>query len=274
MKSRLLLSCLLVVASAQATFAQLETATITGVVIDASGALVPKATVTVTNVSTNITVQAETNDQGSYTVPSLRPGEYTVAVEAPGFSRALRRGLTLQVAQVVRVDVTLETGALTEVVEVAAGASLLETQTSSRGSVIGERQDCGAAPQRAGLQPARAALAGRAAGHAPAGERQLQGRAQRQRQPHVQQRVPARRRRQHFVLELLSRRERAARAAVDRGAPGVQDSDECATRPSSGAARAPLSTRRSSPEPTAFAAASTSSCGTMRSTPTTSSRTR
>jgi Carboxypeptidase regulatory-like domain/TonB dependent receptor len=140
MQSRLLLSGLLILVSATPAVAQQETATVTGIVTDGTGALVRRATVTVTNVSTNIAVRAETNEQGSYTVPSLRPGEYTVAAEAPGFSRTLRRGLTLQVAQVARIDVTLETGQIAEVVEVSGETSLLETQTSSRGSVIGERQ--------------------------------------------------------------------------------------------------------------------------------------
>ena len=103
---------------------------------------------------------------------------------------------------------------------------LLDTQTSSRGLGHRPEEDRRAAAERPRLQPARAALARRPAGHAAAGERQLQGRAQRQRQPHVQQRVPARRRGQHLVLELVSRRERPARAAVDRGAPGIQDPDE------------------------------------------------
>ena len=62
-------------------YAQQETATITGIVRDASGGIVPKATVTVTNVQTNITAKTETDDQGAYVIPSLRPGEYSVAAE-------------------------------------------------------------------------------------------------------------------------------------------------------------------------------------------------
>jgi hypothetical protein len=134
-----LLSALLLVSPVDA-LAQQETATITGEVRDASGALVPKAVVTVTNVGTNIAIRTETSDEGSYTIPSLRPGEYSVAVEASGFTRILRTGITLQVAQVARIDLTLQTGQLSEVVEVAAGAPLLDTQTSSRGSVIDQRK--------------------------------------------------------------------------------------------------------------------------------------
>ena len=90
----------------------------------------------VTNIGTNISVKTETNDRGSYTVPSLRPGDYSLTVEAPGFTKTVRSGMTLQVAQVARVDVTLQAGQLSETVEVTGASPLLETQTSSRGSVI------------------------------------------------------------------------------------------------------------------------------------------
>lgn len=134
----LLVICL--AAAPVAAIAQQETATLTGVVRDASGGLLPGAMILVTNVRTNIRVETTANDQGAYTIPSLRPGEYTVTVEAPGFTKVLRSGITLQVAQVARVDVTLEAGQISETVEVAGGASLLETQTSSRGSVIDQRK--------------------------------------------------------------------------------------------------------------------------------------
>jgi carboxypeptidase family protein/TonB-dependent receptor-like protein len=123
-----------------ATPAQQETATITGEVKDASGALVPKAMITVTNVGTNISVNTETNDQGSYTVTSLRPGDYTLTVEKSGFSKTLRSGVTLQVNQFARIDITLQTGNVSGTVEVASGAPLLETETSSRGSVIDQKK--------------------------------------------------------------------------------------------------------------------------------------
>jgi predicted porin len=121
-------------------FTQQEAATVVGEVRDPSGAVVPNATVTVTNIDTNISVVTVTNDRGSYTVPNLRPGGYSVSAEAPGFSKIVRSGLTLQVAQVARVDVTLEARQLTEAVEVVGGSPLLETLTSSRGSVIDQRK--------------------------------------------------------------------------------------------------------------------------------------
>src|SRR5262245_2471709 len=127
-------------ASPLAAAAQQETATITGSVKDQSGAIVPKATVTVTNTQTNISVKTEADDTGFYIIPSLRPGEYSVTAESTGFQKVIRSGVTLQVAQVARIDLTLQAGQLTESVEVVAATPLLDTQTSSRGLVIDEKK--------------------------------------------------------------------------------------------------------------------------------------
>src|SRR5215204_712994 len=121
-------------------YAQQETATMTGAVRDPSGATMPRATVTVTNIRTNISIKTETDDAGVYTIPSLRPGEYSVTAESPGFSRVVRTGVTLQVAQVARIDVTLQPGAVSETVEVVGAVSLLDSQTSSRGLVIDQKK--------------------------------------------------------------------------------------------------------------------------------------
>ena len=134
------LSFVLLLACPLTGLAQQDSATITGEVKDASGAVVPQAVVTITNVGTNISVKVETNDQGSYTVPSLRPGEYRVTAEKSGFNKTLRSGITLQVNQFTRIDITLQTGQVSEVVEVTGGAPLLETETSSRGSVIDQKK--------------------------------------------------------------------------------------------------------------------------------------
>src|SRR5262249_40812415 len=69
--------------------AQQETATITGEVRDANGSVVPKATITVINVETNVSIKSETNDQGLYTVPSLKPGPYSITVEKTGFKKSI-----------------------------------------------------------------------------------------------------------------------------------------------------------------------------------------
>ena len=127
-------------ASVLPALAQQDTATITGTVTDASGAVVPGAAITVTNVQTNISVRTQSDSAGAYVVPSLRPGEYSVTTERSGFPKVVRTGITLQIAQVARIDVTLQAGGLTETVEVVGAASLLDTQTSSRGLVIDQKK--------------------------------------------------------------------------------------------------------------------------------------
>jgi len=120
--------------------AQQETATITGEVRDANGSVVSKATITVTNVETNVSIKSETNDQGLYTVPSLKPGPYSITVEKAGFKKSVRSGVTLQVNQVARLDVNMQVGELTTAVEIVEAAALLESETSSRGSVIDQKK--------------------------------------------------------------------------------------------------------------------------------------
>src|SRR4030095_15124671 len=121
-------------------FAQQETATITGEVRDANGSVVSKAAITVTNVETNVNIRSENNDQGLYTVPSLKPGSYTISVEKAGFKKSVRSGVTLQVNQVARLDVNMQVGELTTAVEIVEAATLLESETSSRGSVIDQKK--------------------------------------------------------------------------------------------------------------------------------------
>ncbi|HEX4951274.1 MAG TPA: TonB-dependent receptor, partial [Blastocatellia bacterium] len=121
-------------------YAQQETATITGEVKDVAGAIVPGASVTITNVETGVSLKGETNAQGLYTIPALKPGPYTVTVEKAGFRKFVRSGLTLQVNQFARVDVELQVGDVTNTVEITQAAALLETETSSRGSVIDQKK--------------------------------------------------------------------------------------------------------------------------------------
>src|SRR5262249_54855756 len=123
--------------------AQQETATITGEVKDASGAVVPKAQITLTNVEKNLSLKSETNEQGLYTVPSLKPGPYSMTVEKSGFKKFVRSGITRQVNRVARIDVRLQIGELTSVVKIPEAAALLETEASARGSVIDQKKIVG-----------------------------------------------------------------------------------------------------------------------------------
>jgi hypothetical protein len=118
--------CLSVLFAALA-FSQSERGTITGAVRDASGAVVPAATVTITNQATNVAIHSTTNDSGEFTVPNLPPGGYVVRVEKTGFRPTEEKGLNLDAAQTVRADATLQVGTSTQAVEVMASAISLQT---------------------------------------------------------------------------------------------------------------------------------------------------
>ncbi|MCI0421407.1 MAG: TonB-dependent receptor, partial [Acidobacteria bacterium] len=120
--------------------AQTSFGTITGVVTDSSGAVLPDATVTATNDKTGLSRQAMTNSSGNYIVPSLPPSTYTLSAELKGFKKVVRSALHLQVNQSLRVDMTLEVGELTQTVEVEAETPLLQSESSTVGTVIDDKQ--------------------------------------------------------------------------------------------------------------------------------------
>ena len=113
---------------AAALFAQSERGAITGTVRDSSGAVIPAAKVTITNSATNVVINAVTNAQGEYTVPSLSPGVYKVRMEHQGFRPTETNGLNLDAAQTVRADAALEVGNSTQAIEVQASAVTLQTE--------------------------------------------------------------------------------------------------------------------------------------------------
>ncbi|MGC9971531.1 MAG: carboxypeptidase regulatory-like domain-containing protein [Bryobacteraceae bacterium] len=120
--------------------AQTDTASLTGVVSDNTGGVISLAAVKVTNEGTNISVSSTTNDRGFYFFPNLRPGLYSVSTSHRGFKLSVQSGLNLQVGQTARVDFALQLGEVTEKVDVTAVVSVLETETSDRGSVIDGRK--------------------------------------------------------------------------------------------------------------------------------------
>ena len=110
---------------------QVATAELSGTVLDASGAGVPKAKVTAISADTNVLVrQTESGAGGEYLMTFLPPGNYTLSVEATGFRKSTQTGVRLEVNQRARLDFTLQVGQVTEIVEVAAAAPLLESQSS------------------------------------------------------------------------------------------------------------------------------------------------
>jgi hypothetical protein len=109
---------------------------ITGIVTDASGAVVAGAQVTATNTATGAAREATSNAAGVYSFPGLTPGVYDIRVTASGFKAAVQSGNTLNVQQVLRVDFSLAVGQVTESVEVSATAAALSTDSATVGTVI------------------------------------------------------------------------------------------------------------------------------------------
>lgn len=113
---------------------------ISGTVADPSGAVIAGAKVTITNTATNVARTVETNATGSYAVPFLNPGVYNLRAELEGFKTATVTNRIVEVGDVQELNLTLEIGAVTEVVEVQAGAQMLNTSDSSLGTVIDQER--------------------------------------------------------------------------------------------------------------------------------------
>ena len=116
--------------------AQQSTGTIAGIVTDQQGAVIPGAQVEVLNTQTNALFSTSSNENGLYVAPGLTVGEYEISVESDGFRRSVRSGVTLQVGQNADINVTLEIGQVTEVVEVVGEAPLVDTGGATLGEVI------------------------------------------------------------------------------------------------------------------------------------------
>jgi len=117
-------------------FAQSELATLSGTVTDPSQAVLAGVAITVTNENTAAAAKSVTNQSGLYVIPELRPGVYTVQAALPSFKQYKQSGVTLQVNQSARLDISLAVGDVSEQVQVRSEAPLLEADTSSRGAVI------------------------------------------------------------------------------------------------------------------------------------------
>lgn len=111
------------------TFGQTANGTITGTVIDASGAVVAGATITITNTASGRASTTESTETGNYTIAQLPVGNYTVGATHAGFKAYNRVGLELAAAQVMRIDIPLEIGAVSDSIVVTAEASLLKADS-------------------------------------------------------------------------------------------------------------------------------------------------
>jgi hypothetical protein len=127
---------LLAALSANLAFSQAVNATLLGTVTDPSGAVVPNAKVTITEVTTNTTRTSQTNESGYYFFAEVPPGSYSVTVEATGFKMETRKDIMVRVETNTRVDIPLQTGSVTETVEVTGAPPELQTDSAATGEKI------------------------------------------------------------------------------------------------------------------------------------------
>jgi hypothetical protein len=120
--------------------AQTATANINGYVRDGTGAIVPNASVTAKMTEQQFVRTAQTNSEGSYQLLALPPGTYDVTVEAKGFQRQTQTGLQLTVNQNLRVDASLQVGAVETQVTIDAAAPLVDTTSATMSGLIDDRR--------------------------------------------------------------------------------------------------------------------------------------
>jgi carboxypeptidase family protein/TonB-dependent receptor-like protein len=113
---------------------------IVGTVTDPSGAAIPVAQVTLTNLGTTEKRTQPTGSDGLYSFVNILPGSYRIDIEKEGFKHVTREPVVVQVQQTSRIDVALQVGQVSERVEVSAETPLLQSETSSLGQVIEERK--------------------------------------------------------------------------------------------------------------------------------------
>ncbi len=133
---RVLLATVVLAFTCGTMVAQLDTGSITGTVMDPTGAAIPNAKITLTNVATNATAQTQSTSTGTYAFNNLPPGSYTVQSASRGFQDYIVRGLDVHVQQVLTVDVHMSAGDVKQQVTVTAAAPLLQSENAAVGQTI------------------------------------------------------------------------------------------------------------------------------------------
>ncbi len=132
MRLMLVLLCAVLSVSAQSTGG----AALRGTVLDSTGAAIAGVKLTATNIGTSFVYEGITSQDGSYYISYLLPGDYRLTVEASGFKKHVRDGITLRTAETPRIDVQLEVGNVTESVTITGAPPLIETETAATGQII------------------------------------------------------------------------------------------------------------------------------------------
>jgi len=144
MKPRIALTgaflCALLVGFSSIALAQETRGTISGTITDKGGGPLPGATVTVKNSETNASTTLVTDTKGFYQARALRPGTYQVTASLSGFEPVVRKGITINLGETARIDLTLSLGSLTTAIEVSGAAPLLDPTSPVTGQVINRQQ--------------------------------------------------------------------------------------------------------------------------------------
>lgn len=137
---RLLLATVLVFRCGQSAVAQSDSTSVSGSVTDASGAMLPNAKVVLRNEATGVEQSITSNESGQYTIPNVRPGTYTVTVEANGFSTFKTSGVQVDASIAKRVDAALKIGETSVSVEVEANPNTVQTESAVLGQLVTQEQ--------------------------------------------------------------------------------------------------------------------------------------
>ncbi len=119
--------------------AQTTTGSIYGTITDSTGAVIPNASVVVTNVDTRESHMTQSNISGNYTFPVLDPGNYNVSAKIAGFQSVMQSGIVLSANQNVHVMFTMQTGSISQSVTVRAGTTMVDTRESQLGQTVDQR---------------------------------------------------------------------------------------------------------------------------------------
>src|SRR5215210_7721337 len=138
--AHMLLSFILLLNAVGVAFAQGTTSRVTGTIQDSNGASISDATVTLTNEATGVSFTTQTTSTGTYVFDSVQIGKYTITVEKSGFKKFNSPANTLTIGQPLTLDVTLEVGQVSEVIEVRSAGELVDTSSSGNfGNVLEQR---------------------------------------------------------------------------------------------------------------------------------------